>query len=111
MAADFDNTKAEKKESYVAVVKLPLEFAYRPPLKSYYPDTHTARGATLINICPDKDGKLVKAVEVVESSGDRNLDEAAVRWATDARYKPRKNPLDGTPYVSCDHLRVNFAGP
>ena len=109
VAPDFDNTKAEKEESYRTFYKIPLAFAYKPPMADYYPSgLHAAKSASVINICPDEEGKLSKPVEVVESSGDRTLDEAAVRWATDARYKPRKNPVTGAPHVSCEKLRVNF---
>jgi TonB family protein len=74
-------------------------------MADYYPNgLHPAKSASVINICPDEEGKLTKPVEVVESSGDRALDEAAVRWATDARFRPRKNPVTGAPHVSCEFL-------
>jgi TonB family protein len=114
VAPDFDNTKAEKEEgARVTVFKLPLAFAYQPPLNNYYPEMlpkNFTGGAAVIRICPDQEGHLSKPVEVVESSGFPALDQAALRWATDSRYKPRKNPLGGTPHVSCDKLQVDFKG-
>jgi hypothetical protein len=109
VAPDFENIRAEKEEAYRTVYKIPLSFAYKPPMADYFPsDLRPAKSALVINICPDAEGKLAKPVEVVESSGDRALDEAAVRWATDARYRPRKNPVTGAPHVSCERLQVNF---
>jgi len=114
VAVDFDNTTAEKEESLVAVVKAPLEFAYRPLLKDYLPKTlvtHSPAGSPVLRICPDKDGKLYRPVTVTESSGDAILDEAAVRWATDARYKPNRSSVDGSGHPICDQLRIKFSNP
>lgn len=62
-----------------------------------YPAGTKARGKTVLRLTVARSGAL-RAVTVVRSSGDRKLDQAAIRAAKRARYPAAPKGLDGAQY-------------
>jgi outer membrane biosynthesis protein TonB len=78
---------------------------------SKFTDVYSAlpeHGATVVRVCLDNRGYLVKDPSVVTSSGDRRLDDAALRLAKlgDGKYRPATE--DGKPVPSCFSFNVSF---
>jgi TonB family protein len=66
------------------------------------------QGAPTVKVCVAPSGKLLRDPEVVESSGFRELDAAAIKVAKASRYKA--GTKDGEPLPeSCIKFKVKFA--
>lgn len=81
-----------------------------PSAEEYYPPSsvrNEEQGSSVIEICVDAKGKLLREATVRTSSGYPKLDEAAVKMARAGRYTP--GTLDGQPLPeSCVPLKVTF---
>jgi TonB family protein len=77
----------------------------------FYPQGSIRRaeqGAPTVRVCVDPSGKLLRDPEVVESSGFRELDAAAIKVAKSSRYKAGTKDDQPLP-ESCIKFRVTFA--
>jgi TonB family protein len=76
----------------------------------FYPQGSMRRaeqGAPMVKVCVAPSGKLLRDPEVVESSGFRELDAAAIKVAKASRYKA--GTKDGEPLPeSCIEFKVKF---
>lgn len=87
---------------------MPLELLNRPNINSYYPPEATRRhlsGRTLVHLCVDAGAHLV-SVQVVQSSGFPQFDEAAVKMVQHMQW--RAATLDTKPIPECRPMIVNF---
>ena len=66
-------------------------------------------GATELRVCADDAGRLAQAPTLVRSSGDANLDAAAVRIARagSGNYRPAQT-LGGKPTSGCATVSIRF---
>lgn len=71
----------------------------KPP---YPPQSVRAQeqGVTTISVCVSENGRTQSA-QVTESSGHSRLDEAALTWMKNARFRPAK--VDGKSRAVCNH--------
>jgi len=94
----------------VEVVQTPLRFQAVRPSDDYYPPTAIRleqQGSVIVRACADAAGRLSGRPVVVTGSRYRLLDEAAVKWATEAlRFTPATR--DGAAIAACKEFRVNF---
>jgi protein TonB len=81
-----------------------------PSAEEYYPPSsvrNEEQGSSVIEICVDAKGKLLRDAAVRTSSGFPKLDEAAVKMARAGRYTP--GTMNGQPVPeSCVPLKVTF---
>ena len=76
----------------------------------FYPQGSIRRaeqGAPTVKVCVDPSGKLLRDPEVVETSGFRELDAAAIKVAKASRYKAGTKADEPLP-ESCIKFRVTF---
>jgi len=81
---------------------------YMPDPQDFYPDAsrrNNEEGRALVHICVDVRGRVASA-EVSASTGHQMLDEAAVKLAKGARFKPATQK--GKPVEWCTGLPVKF---
>jgi len=96
--------------SQVTGVRVPLrvDLEHSPPLGRYYPREARRKpqeGSPGIFVCVSETGQLTSAT-LARSSGSRSLDEAALKWAADARYLPATQ--NGQALRACGSFRVRF---
>jgi len=87
---------------------IPVKNVYMPDTSDYYPAQsrrNNEEGRALVHICVDERGRVASA-EVGTSSGHALLDDAAVRLAKQARFKPATQA--GKPVQQCTALPVKF---
>jgi TonB family protein len=87
---------------------VPLGLLTPPDTDSYYPPEAKRRhlsGRTLIHLCVDAGAHLV-SVQVVQSSGFPQFDEAAVKMVHHMQW--RAATLDTKPIPDCRPMVVNF---
>ncbi|MEZ5499599.1 MAG: energy transducer TonB [Steroidobacteraceae bacterium] len=85
-----------------------LDVRRSPSTDDYYPPTSKRleeEGVVTVNACVDASGRTSGAT-VEKSSGFGRLDEAAVKWANRARWKPGTE--DGQPVAMCQAFNVRF---
>lgn len=63
-------------------------------------------GITTVRVCVGPNGRLSEVPAVTESSGDKTLDEGAVKYAQAGRYVAGTN--DGVPTTDCFPFRIKF---
>ncbi|HTX25266.1 MAG TPA: energy transducer TonB [Steroidobacteraceae bacterium] len=122
------NLPAETNTSAITVVKTPkprvyapapvhhavrigarLDAQHSPSTDDYYPPTSRRleeTGTTLVGVCSSPEGRVAGTPKVERSSGSARLDEAAVRWASHARFFPATD--DGKPVAGCTQFKVTF---
>jgi len=61
----------------------------------------------IVEACVDAEGKLV-SVRIVRSSGETDVDEAALKIARGNKYNPGKDSLQNTLELSCIKFKVKF---
>ena len=79
-----------------------------PPTDNYYPASARAsdqQGATKVRACIEPNSR-VSSVEVIESSGFKDLDDAAVKLGRDGRYQAARSKAG--PVASCVAFRIKF---
>ena len=87
---------------------VPVKNTYMPDTSDYYPAQsrrNNEEGRALVHICVDERGRVASAA-IDASSGHALLDDAAVRLAKQARFKPATQ--GGKPIQSCTGLPVKF---
>lgn len=87
----------------------PVQFSTKLDPRDYYPAQSQRleeHGSAKVRACVLPTGKLEGAPEVLATSGFERLDAAAVRFATDSRYKPAI--LEGKPIRACKDILVTF---
>src|SRR5579871_4601553 len=87
---------------------VPVKNTYMPDTSDYYPAQsrrNNEEGRALVHICVDERGRVASAA-IDASSGHALLDDAAVRLAKQARFKPATQ--GGKPVQSCTGLPVKF---
>jgi protein TonB len=80
-----------------------------PATDEYYPPASrraNEEGVSTIRVCVTTEGRSSGTASVTKSSGHPRLDEAAVKWAQRARYKPATE--DGRPVEDCTQFNVRF---
>lgn len=97
------------------VVREPVRVAPRldvrrsPSTADYYPPSsrrNGEEGVTTVRACVNTDGRTAGTPTVTKSSGFDKLDEAAVKWASRARWSA--GTVDGAPAQSCNQFNVRF---
>ncbi len=91
------------------IVGARLDQRHSPTTDDYYPPVSRRleeQGTTTVHVCSDPSGRPAGLPTVQKSSGSPRLDEAAVKWASHARYFPGTE--DGKPIASCTEFRVKF---
>jgi protein TonB len=86
-----------------------LDQRHSPSTDDYYPPASrrmSETGSTTVNVCLDEGGKQTGTPTVGKSSGSSRLDEAAVSWASHARFV--LGTLNGKPIADCTAFRVTF---
>ena len=86
-----------------------LDTKHSPSTDEYYPPTSRRmgeQGTATVNVCSAPDGKVAGEPKVQKSSGSTRLDEAAVKWASHARFTPGTE--NGKPVESCIGFNVKF---
>jgi periplasmic protein TonB len=86
-----------------------LDTKHSPSTDEYYPPTSRRlgeQGTTEVNVCATPDGRVAGQPKVQKSSGSSRLDEAAVKWASHARFQPGTE--DGKPVEQCLNFNVKF---
>jgi TonB family protein len=84
-------------------------YAFRPNVDDYYPSASRSRieeGTPRIELCYDERGRPAE-VTVVESSGFKRLDDAAVRYGKAVRIRP--GTIDGKAQAGCVKFFVRFS--
>jgi protein TonB len=87
----------------------PVQFARVLDTADYYPAQSQRleeQGSTVIRSCVLPTGKLESTPQVLTSSNFERLDQAAVKYASDTRYKPAIS--EGKPIRACKDFRVTF---
>jgi TonB family protein len=88
---------------------LPLpRFAVEPLVEDYYPPvsrTLGEQGTATIRVCFDNRGKAIEST-IVESSGYRRLDQAAVQMGK--AYRAMSQIANGQPQSDCELIPVEF---
>jgi protein TonB len=80
-----------------------------PATDEYYPPASrraNEEGVSTIRVCVTPEGRSSGTATVTKTSGHSRLDEAAVKWAQRARYKPATE--DGKPVEDCTQFNVRF---
>ncbi len=80
-----------------------------PSTDDYYPPASrraNEEGVATIKTCVTPEGRASGGADVTKSSGHPRLDEAAVKWAARARFKPGTE--DGKPVEACTQFNVRF---
>jgi TonB family protein len=83
-------------------------YAFLPLVKNFYPAASLnlkEAGTTRILLCYDNQGTPIQ-VTMIESSGFRRLDEAALRWGNAVRIAPGLSR--GQPRADCVRIPVKF---
>ncbi len=86
-----------------------LDVRRSPSTDEYYPPSSRRaeeEGTTTIRACVSPDGRTAGQPTVTKSSGHEKLDEAAVKWATRARWAPGTE--DGKAIELCQQFNVRF---
>ena len=86
-----------------------VDVKHSPSTDDYYPPTSrrmNEAGTATINTCLDENGKIAGDPTVQKSSGSSRLDEAAVRWASHARFT--SGTLNGKSVAGCTLFLVTF---
>jgi periplasmic protein TonB len=86
-----------------------LDIRDSPSTDDYYPPVSRRldeQGTTIVRACPGANGRVQGQPSVVKSSGSSRLDQAALKWATAAHFKP--GTADGRPIKECVEFRVVF---
>jgi protein TonB len=86
-----------------------LDQKHSPSTEDYYPPTSRRmgeQGITNVNVCVGGDGKINGMPKVEKSSGSTRLDEAAVKWASHARFTPATE--NGKAVEACTAFAVKF---
>ncbi len=86
-----------------------LDQRHSPSTDDYYPPVSRRleeQGTTTVHVCSNPDGRTAGLPTVSKSSGSKRLDEAAVKWASNARFFPGTE--DGRPVESCLNFLVKF---
>jgi len=86
-----------------------LDVRRSPSTDDFYPPASRRaeeEGVTTIHACVSPDGRTAGQPTVTKSSGHERLDEAAVKWASRARWSPGTE--DGKPIESCQQFNVRF---
>lgn len=86
-----------------------VDVRHSPSTDDYYPPTSrrmNEAGTSTINVCMDDVGKISGQPTVAKSSGSSRLDEAAVRWASHAKFN--LGTLNGKPVAGCTAFLVTF---
>ncbi len=93
-----------------AVVVYPrLDTRHSPSTDDYYPPVSRRleeQGTTTVHVCSSSDGRVTGSPSVQRSSGSSRLDEAAVKWASHARFFPETE--DGRAIAACMSFNVKF---
>jgi protein TonB len=95
----------------VAVARTParLDQKHSPSTDDYYPPTSRRmgeQGTATISVCVTPDAKISGQPKVSKTSGSSRLDEAAVKWASHARFTPSTE--NGKPVEGCTPFNVKF---
>ena len=86
-----------------------LDTKHSPSTDEYYPPTSRRmgeQGTATVNVCSSADGHVAGEPKVQHSSGSTRLDEAAVKWASHARFLPGTE--NGKPVEACTAFNVKF---
>jgi periplasmic protein TonB len=86
-----------------------LDVRRSPPTDDYYPPASrraNEEGVATVRACVSAEGRTSGTPSVEKSSGHSRLDEAAVKWAMRARWKPGTE--DGKPVEACKPFNVRF---
>lgn len=86
-----------------------LDTRRSPSTDDYYPPSSRRaeeEGTTTIRACVSSEGRTAGQPTVTKSSGHEKLDEAAVKWASRARWSPGTE--DGKPVELCQQFNVRF---
>ncbi len=86
-----------------------LDQKHSPSTDDYYPPVSRRleeQGTTMVHVCSSADGRTAGLPTVAKSSGSKRLDEAAVKWASNARFYPGTE--DGRAVQSCLYFNVKF---
>lgn len=93
-----------------AILATPLQYrAVRSP-DDYYPSASLSlqeEGTSIVQVCVAPTGRIDGAPTILESSGSKRLDAAALKWASEAlRFTPATE--GGVPVSACKGFRVHF---
>lgn len=77
---------------------------YYPPAARRLDET----GNTIVNVCVDPEGRLNAAPTIVASSGNRQIDQGALRLARAGSGHYRPTTENGQPVSSCYAFRITF---
>ncbi|MGB6451659.1 MAG: energy transducer TonB [Steroidobacteraceae bacterium] len=91
------------------IVGASVDMQHSPSTDDYYPPVSrrlNEQGTTIVHMCASPEGRPATAPQVQRSSGSVRLDEAAVKWASHARFHPETS--DGRAVQSCLSFRVKF---
>ncbi|MGH8150517.1 MAG: energy transducer TonB [Steroidobacteraceae bacterium] len=86
-----------------------LDIRDSPTTDDYYPPVSRRlgeQGTAVVHVCTDPNGRVDGQPTISRGSGSRRLDQAAVRWASHARFSP--GTADGRPMKSCTRFAVVF---
>jgi protein TonB len=86
-----------------------LDIKHSPTTDDYYPASSKRlgeEGVTTVKACVSPDGRTSGTAEISKSSGFAKLDEAAVKWASAARWTAATE--DGKPVATCSQFNVRF---
>lgn len=93
----------------VVRVDASLDQRHSPSTDDYYPPVSRRleeQGTTVVHVCASPEGGVAGLPTVAKSSGSSRLDQAAVKWASHARFVP--GTADGKPVQSCLFFKVKF---
>ncbi len=102
--ASSDASRSPPPESEARITRSAKVFDYYPPLSI----RRNEQGAPTVRVCVDSSGKKLRKPEVTKSSGFPELDAAAIRVASDARYAAGTENGVALP-ESCIEYKVTFA--
>lgn len=91
-----------------ASVTVKYTVTYKPTVEDYYPPTSVSlqeEGKPVVRICWDNKGKVTE-VTVSESSGKKRLDDAAIKYGKQIKFRP--GTVDGQAVSECALQRVTF---
>jgi periplasmic protein TonB len=86
-----------------------LDVRDSPSTDDYYPEVSKRlgeQGKTEVHVCTTPNGRVDGQPTVAKGSGSARLDQAAVRWASHARFSPAT--ADGRPIKACTRFLVVF---
>ncbi|HTW38591.1 MAG TPA: energy transducer TonB [Steroidobacteraceae bacterium] len=93
----------------VVVVGASLDLKGSGSTDDYYPDVSRRldeTGTALVHACAGTNGRVSQTPTIERSSGSSRLDQAAIRYATHARYHPATE--DGRAIPGCTRFNVTF---